>query len=149
MVQQRAQIRFRMLIVIGLMVTLLSGCMATSAGSGLAIAPMDDMPLPVQSAAAPIREAYQFAAANASVLKHIPCYCGCDKLGHTSNRDCYLSASDSESRRKYDLHAVNCAICINITHDVMRLMQSGQPDVEIRAFVDQTYSKYGPSTQTP
>lgn len=128
--------------------TFLSGCTASSSGLTLAMAPMDGMPMEVQSAATPIREAYQFAVANKPILEHIPCYCGCDKMGHTSNYDCYVAPDDSESRRSYDLHAVNCAVCINITHDVMRMTQAGQPLAPIRTFIDQTYSKFGPSTPT-
>ena len=37
---------------------------------------------------------------------------------------------------------------MDITRDVMRLMTEGQSAGEIRAYIDATYSKYGPPTDT-
>lgn len=37
-----------------------------------------------------VQEAYRYAVANADALRYIPCYCGCGRSGHTSNRDCYI-----------------------------------------------------------
>ena len=36
------------------------------------------------------REAYAFAIERPDVLKHLPCYCGCDAGGHTSNHSCFV-----------------------------------------------------------
>lgn len=38
---------------------------------------------------------------------------------------------------------------MDITRDVMRLLQEGKDVKEIRAYIDAEYSKYGPSTDTP
>jgi hypothetical protein len=38
---------------------------------------------------------------------------------------------------------------VDITRDVMRMLDDGKPLKEIRAYVEATYSKYGPSTATP
>lgn len=38
---------------------------------------------------------------------------------------------------------------MDITRDVMRMLDEGKPLKEIRAAVEKTYSKYGPSTPTP
>jgi hypothetical protein len=35
---------------------------------------------------------------------------------------------------------------VDITRDVMRLMREGRGEAEIRAYIDATYSKFGPST---
>lgn len=36
------------------------------------------------------QQAYRFAVAHPDVLQYIPCYCGCNSAGHTSNKDCYI-----------------------------------------------------------
>src|SRR3972149_6798149 len=68
----------------------------------LAMAPLTDMPMDVQNAPVTVRQAYQFAAANPDVMKQIPCYCGCGKMGHTSNYDCYVAGVNPDSTVNYD-----------------------------------------------
>ena len=116
-----------------------------SAGTGLAMAAMDQMPADVQAAPVTVREAYQFAVANPDVLQKLPCYCGCGKMGHTSNYSCYVTGTDANGAIQYDAHALGCSICVDITQDAMRLLREGKPIPEIRAYVDATYAKYGPS----
>lgn len=36
------------------------------------------------------REAYAFALERPDVLKAMPCYCGCEAGGHTSNHSCFV-----------------------------------------------------------
>jgi len=38
---------------------------------------------------------------------------------------------------------------VDITRDVMRMLDEGKAIEEIRAYVDKTYSRFGPSTPTP
>jgi uncharacterized GH25 family protein len=38
---------------------------------------------------------------------------------------------------------------VDITRDVMRMLDDGKPLREIRVYVETTYSKYGPATPTP
>ena len=106
---------------------------------------MDQMPAEVQSAPVSVREAYQFASANPDVMKNIPCYCGCGNVGHTSNYDCYVSNVNKSGDITFDNHALGCSICVDITQDVMRLLREGKSPSEARAYIDATYSKYGPS----
>jgi hypothetical protein len=125
-----------------------AGC----AGSGsretagpLHLAPMADMPAEVQAAPISVQEAYRFADTNPEVLTHIPCYCGCGAIGHTSNYACYVSGKNDDGSLAFDEHALGCSICVDITQDSMRLLKGGKSTAEIRAYVDQTYSQYGPS----
>ena len=46
----------------------------------------------------------------------------------------------------FDLHAANCTVCVDITHDQMRLMDAGLTPEQIRGFIDSDYAKYGPPT---
>ena len=106
---------------------------------------MDGMPGEVKSAPTIVQQSYQFAAANPEVMKQIPCYCGCGAIGQASNYSCYVSGVDENGTIIYDSHALGCSICVDITQDTMRLLKQGKTVSEIKAYIDQTYSQYGPS----
>ena len=121
---------------------------STQSNSGdvrLNMASMDGMPAEIQSAPVTVQEAYQFSVANPDVMKNIPCYCGCGNIGHTSNYACYVSQVDENGQITFDNHALGCSICVDITQDVMRLLKDGKSPQDARAYIDATYSKYGPS----
>ncbi len=133
---------------------LLSGCGATTPAASvppasgehaMPMAPMSMMPDEVKSAPVVTQQAYQFAVANPDIMKHIPCYCGCGAMGHTSNYACYVQSVDAAGNVKFDGHALGCSICVDITQDAMRLSKQGQSPQAIKAYVDKTYSQYGPS----
>jgi len=127
---------------------LLSGCgnsTSPEAEHDLTMAPIAEMPMDVQNAPVIVRQAYQFAAANPDVMKQIPCYCGCGKMGHTSNYSCYVAEVAADGKITYDPHALGCSICVDITQDTIRLLKQGKSVQEIHATVDSTYSKFGPS----
>jgi Protein of unknown function with PCYCGC motif len=140
---------FAILILMLLSSATLTACSGSAASAAtdtdLAMAPMAGMPAEVQSAPTTVQQAYQFAAANPDVMKHIPCYCGCGSIGHTSNYDCYVDGVDEKGVISYDTHALGCSICVDITQDTMRLLKQGKTVSEIKATIDATYSQYGPS----
>ncbi|MBK8135552.1 MAG: hypothetical protein IPK52_06905 [Chloroflexi bacterium] len=103
----------------------------------------------LHDAAPTVREAYRFAIENAHELGNYPCYCGCGKMGHTSNLDCYIQNIDEVSQITFDQHAAGCGICVDITQDAMHMLREGRSSAEIRVYVDATYSAFGPSTDTP
>ncbi|HEX9681104.1 MAG TPA: PCYCGC motif-containing (lipo)protein [Anaerolineales bacterium] len=104
-----------------------------------------ELPPEVMAAAHRVREAYAFAAANPDLMMEIPCYCGCGAIGHKSNYDCYVASVEGDGRITYDLHALGCSVCVEITQDAMRLLEQGRSGAEIRAFIDARYGRYGPS----
>src|SRR5215207_8730234 len=135
-------------LLIGLiMLASLPACSTPSEASDahLNMASMDQMPAEVQSAPVIVQEAYQFSVANPDAMKNIPCYCGCGNIGHTSNYACYVSQVDENGQITFDNHALGCSICVDITQDVMRMLKDGKSPQEARAYIDATYSKYGPS----
>ncbi len=132
-------------IIVVLLTTAISACSTQSQSSDLRMMSMDQMPAEVQSAPVAVQESYQFAAANPDVMQNTPCYCGCGNIGHTSNYDCYVSDVDAQGNIKFDNHALGCSICVDITQDVMRMLQEGKTPAEARVYVDATYAKYGPS----
>ncbi len=140
---------FTTIIVILLATSLLSACSSNAASAieagELVIASIDGMPLEVKTAPTTVQQAYQFNVANPDVMKQIPCYCGCGKMGHTSNYDCYVESVDEQGIITYDTHALGCSICVDITLDAMRMLRQGKTVAEIKTSIDQTYAKYGPS----
>jgi hypothetical protein len=138
---------FFCLLISLVVLTILPACSASSNAGDihLNMASMDLMPAEVHSAPVAVQEAYQFNVANPEIMKGIPCYCGCGSIGHTSNYDCYVSAIDAAGKITFDNHALGCSICVDITQDVMRMLQDGKSPQEARAYIDSTYSKYGPS----
>jgi len=133
------------LIIVVLLSTTISACSTPSQSKNLNMMSMDQMPAEVQSAPVTVQAAYQFAAANPDIMKNIPCYCGCGNVGHTSNYSCYVSQVDDKGKFTFDYHALGCSICVDITQDVMRLLKDGKSPQDARAYIDATYSKYGPS----
>lgn len=117
--------------------------------TGLSLASLSAMAQFVQEAPPTVQEAYRFAVANPDVMHKIPCYCGCGAMGHKDNLSCYVKEFRPDGSIEFDNHATGCSICVDITQDVMRLMRQGQDLKSIRGYVDQQYSQYGPSTNTP
>ena len=49
-----------------------------------------------------VRAMYAYAARRPEVLQYIPCYCGCEKQGHRSNRDCFVKGKTNAGLPKWD-----------------------------------------------
>jgi predicted small secreted protein len=137
---------FSLILILILTATAVSACSTFQKDKvHLYMLPMDQMTEDIQSAPVAVREAYQFASINPDIMKDIPCYCGCGKVGHTSNYDCYVSNIDDKGVITFDNHALGCSICVDITQDVMRMLRDGKSPKDARVYVDATYSKYGTS----
>jgi hypothetical protein len=54
---------------------------------------------------AKVQEAYRYAAAHPEVLQYIPCYCGCENVGHRHNADCYVKERHADGRVTFTSHA--------------------------------------------
>ena len=132
------------LLIAGVGLISLSAC-STQGSAELQTMPLDQMPAEVQLAPVVVQQAYQFSVANPDIMENIPCYCGCGNIGHTSNYDCYVSSVDANGDITFDNHALGCSICVDITQDVMRMLREGKSPQDARAYIDATYSKYGPS----
>lgn len=123
-----------------------AGCARQDAAAhDLPMADMAHMPADVQAAPVTVQQAYQFAVANPEILQQIPCYCGCGGIGHTSNYSCYVAGTGEDGKPIFDSHALGCSICVDITQDTMRLLRQGKDVPAIQVFLEQSYSRYGPS----
>lgn len=135
------------LFLILLAALLVAACGASANVPGGKPAAAAALPAGVQSAPQRVREAYQFAIANPSALKNVPCYCGCGAVGHDSNYACYIKGANADGSLAFDDHALGCSICVDITLDVQRFTAQGKSPADIRAVVNATYSQFGPSNQ--
>lgn len=66
-------------------------------------------PLPFSTWAPPrpmpdVLGAYAFAARHHDLLQYMPCYCGCARVGHRSNVDCYVKDGSPTGAPRWDLH---------------------------------------------
>ena len=96
------------------------------------------LPMPV------IQQVYEFAARHPEVLQYMPCYCGCQSLGHTANHSCFVKSRAADGRvTQWDSHGIGCAVCLEVARDSMVLFNSGAKPIAIRAAIDK---KYGPSS---
>lgn len=86
---------------------LVGGSSACGNGEQRAVVLADASALPPAVRAAPpvVQEAYRFAIANPEVLNRIPCYCGCGRMGHTSNLACYVREFRADGVIEFDDHA--------------------------------------------
>jgi hypothetical protein len=138
-----------LLILPLLLSTALAGCSSSNTAQNdtrsYKLAPLTELPVEMQNSPQTVRESYQFAVANPEVLKQIPCYCGCGGMGHTSNYSCYVAGESASGELDFEGHALGCSICIDITQDAIRMLDQGKTVPEIRAYVDRTYARFGPS----
>jgi len=134
--------KFLILVAILIMPLALASCSSASAS---------EMAMPdfVQSQPTRVQDAYRYAISHPDDLAAAPCYCGCGSMGHTSNLSCFISGNSKEGTPIFEPHATGCGICVDIAQDVMRLRAEGKSRSEVRAFVDATYSSFGPGTDTP
>ena len=139
-----------LIVMIALLVSACSAAQSTATAEGGAprLAPESALPDFVRNSAPQVKEAYRFAAANPEALSQYPCYCGCGAMGHQSNLNCYIKEIPTDGSIVFDNHAVGCSICVDIARDVMRLMAEGRRARDIRTYIDATYSRYGPPTNT-
>jgi hypothetical protein len=117
-----------------------------SSGSGTAAISLPDF---VRNAPQSVQASYQFAIEHPELLTHQPCYCGCGVMGHMNNLDCFIGSIEEDGTIIFDRHGAGCGICVDIALDVKRLSELGRSQLEIRRYIDATYSPFGPSTDTP
>jgi hypothetical protein len=101
-------------------------------------------PMPITQAA------YEFAARHPEVLKHIPCFCGCERNGHGNNEDCFIARRNADNSPEWNPHGIGCGICIDVALAARQMHEAGTPLADIRRAIDLKYkSEYPTSTPTP
>lgn len=68
--------------------------------------PLPTSPYPAPRPPDVIRAVYTFAARHPEVLHYVPCFCGCQRSGHSDNDDCFISGRESNGRPIWDPHGM-------------------------------------------
>lgn len=102
-------------------------------------------PLPIA------QQVYEFAARHPEVLQYIPCYCGCERVGHNGNHDCFVKSRAANGRiTEWDTHGLGCAVCLDVGREAMTMHARGMSVQAIRTAIDAKYGPHFPSsTPTP
>jgi hypothetical protein len=113
----------------------------------LPFGPRDPLPRPPQVVAA----VFQFAAEHPEILNYIPCYCGCERMGHTGNDDCFVKQrAPNGDVVAWEPHGTECAVCIDVGRDAMQMYSSGASVRDIRTAIEKKYAASHQShTPTP
>lgn len=106
-----------------------------------------DLPLlpdGIVQAVAPVqvmRATYEFAARHPEVMHFIPCFCGCERGGHTSNHDCFVAGRTADGKvTSWDTHAIGCEICVDVAHTAWQMHNSGASVSAIRDAIEKRYA---------
>jgi uncharacterized protein with PCYCGC motif len=90
----------------------------------------------LMDAPAAVRVHYRSAGNHPDTYRQIPCYCGCDSfLAHRNLKDCFVAADGTG----WDRHAAGCAVCIEESSIVRRLIARGLSPPAIR---DEVIDRY-------
>lgn len=95
--------------------------------------------------------AYRFVGEHPEVARHVPCYCGCESVGHTGNESCFVKRRDTAGNvLEWDMHGFGCAVCIDVARESMQLFNSGADPVSIRAAIERKWTpQFQTKTPTP
>jgi len=98
-----------------------------------------------------VQQVYEFAARHPEVLQYVPCYCGCERMSHNGNHDCFVKARKANGTvTEWEPHGIGCAICLDVGRDAMTLFNSGAAVPQIRTAIERKYAAHFPSsTPTP
>jgi hypothetical protein len=75
---------------------------------------------------------YKVVQRKPRLMTQMPCFCYCDKFGHTSLHTCFETT-----------HAVGCDICLKEAIDADRMDSEGMSPQEIREVIIQQYKERG------
>jgi hypothetical protein len=73
-------------------------------GDLLETVPPGQLPSCAQQASLKVQAVYRYAIAHGETLQYIPCFCGCEKIGHRHNGDCYIAERLSDGRITFTNH---------------------------------------------
>ena len=109
--------------------------------------PRDPLPRPPQVVA----QVFRFAAEHPEVLSYVPCFCGCEHLGHKGNDDCFVKQRAANGDVvAWEPHGMECQVCIDVGQQAMQMYSSGASVASIRAAIEKKYATgYASHTPTP
>jgi hypothetical protein len=89
-------------------------------------------------------QAFVFAAEHPEIASYVPCYCGCQQMGHNGNEDCFVKTrAENGDVTEWEPHGVDCAVCIEVATRSRQMQASGAGATSIRAAVEREFdAKY-------
>ena len=98
-----------------------------------------------------ITAAYKFAAEHPEILTYVPCFCGCERMGHRGNEDCFVKARDVNGDVvAWEDHGMECAVCLDVATRARQMYTSGASVSDIRAAVEKEFTPLSTNhTPTP
>jgi hypothetical protein len=113
----------------------------------LPFGPRDPLPRPPQVVA----QVFRFAAEHPEILAYVPCFCGCDHMGHKGNDDCFVKTRAANGDvLQWEPHGTECQVCIDVGQQAMQMYSSGASVRDIRAAIEKKFAGQYPShTPTP
>jgi len=98
-----------------------------------------------------MRETYLFAARHPEVMKYVPCFCGCGRLGHKDNHDCFVTARGAGDKvLGWETHALGCEICVDVAYQSWQMFNTGATVSAIRDAIEKKYAdRVSGHTDTP
>src|SRR5262249_7211033 len=112
----------------------------------LPLGPRDPLPRPPQVVA----QVFQFAAEHPEILSYVPCFCGCDHMGHKGNDDCFVrSRAANGDVVAWEPHGSECQVCLDVAKQSMQMYSSGASISQIRAAVDSNHPSLQVHSPTP
>jgi len=109
--------------------------------------PRDPLPRPPQVVA----QVFRFAAEHPEVLSYVPCFCGCDHMGHKGNDDCFVKTRAANGDVvQWEPHGTECQVCIDVGQQAMQMYSSGASVGAVRTANERKWKGSFPSsTPTP
>lgn len=77
----------------------------TPHGDWLETVPSGALPSFANKGGTKVQEAYRYAVDNEATLQYIPCFCGCNRIGHHHNAACYIAERLPGGRVTFTSHA--------------------------------------------
>jgi len=69
-----------------------------------------------------VTAAYMFAAEHPEILSYVPCFCGCERMGHHGNEDCFVKARDVNGDVvAWEDHGMECAVCLDVARRAQQM----------------------------
>ena len=98
-----------------------------------------------------VKAAYKFAAEHPEILSYVPCFCGCERMGHRGNEDCFVKARDVNGDVvQWEDHGMECAVCLDVATRSRQLFASGASVSDIRAAIEKEFAPLSTNhTPTP
>jgi hypothetical protein len=111
-------------------------------------------PIPFQGYAPPrppavVTAAFEFAAEHPEIASYVPCFCGCQRMGHQGNENCFVHSRNANGDvTEWEPHGVDCAVCIDVATRSRQMYAAGASVRDIRAAIEKEFAATAP-TMTP